>query len=402
MEELVQSWLDKNKNWFQLYALENLDLTTVDKWLRSNGKHICKCVKMDNNFPPWSSSTTKRNSISIPIIDRGGVKSTTTTTISNNVLLRQCDGVVSDQMNGVRAFTNNPNNNTDMTSKSEAPKKATASCHLNSSSCIIHNRKSTHLVHSDIHSHQLTSKYSFVEELKSDSDSGGEESDSSPSSTLQPPFSAPSSTLMNIAAANNISSGRSKKGGAGQSNGGGGLSTSSSGTQMRKFHSFHSSSDSSNNNSLNALKVLIKSKIKLPHTFNLNGSVVAADKMRQLKYNDDKSRQGVLLELIKDISNEMDLKRLTEKIITNVRLLLNADKASLFFACQNKGKLAAFKFDPHTGNKSSTIYSARNASAVNDFELEIPFDNSILATVAQTGRTINIPNVQKVRSLKLN
>ena len=44
MEQVVENWLNQNKDWFKLYAIENLDLNTVEKWLRSNNKKICKCV----------------------------------------------------------------------------------------------------------------------------------------------------------------------------------------------------------------------------------------------------------------------------------------------------------------------------------------------------------------------
>lgn len=166
--------------------------------------------------------------------------------------------------------------------------------------------------------------------------------------------------------------------------------SSTASASMRKYHSFHSADTS---NSLNALKFLIKSKIKIPHTFNL---ITVPEKMR-LKANSDKSQEfNVLLELIKDISNELDLKRLSEKIISNVKVLLNADKASLFFACRHRKKLASFKYDPHTGNRNSTIYSAKNSSLSSDFELEIPFDETILGNVALTGIPINIANIAKV------
>ena len=42
MELLVENWLNENRDWFKRYAIENLDLNTVEKWLRSNNKKICK------------------------------------------------------------------------------------------------------------------------------------------------------------------------------------------------------------------------------------------------------------------------------------------------------------------------------------------------------------------------
>lgn len=90
-EDMVQEWLDANKSWFQLYAIENLDANTVEKWLRTQGKRVCKCknpsaeTMMSNSFGDNMSSLGvsnvaaataaavargKRNSIGfIPVID---------------------------------------------------------------------------------------------------------------------------------------------------------------------------------------------------------------------------------------------------------------------------------------------------------------------------------------------
>lgn len=73
-EDLVQSWLDSNKSWFQLYAIENLDANTVEKWLRTNGKRVCKCKNpsaetMMSNSLGENVSRGKRNSIGfIPVV----------------------------------------------------------------------------------------------------------------------------------------------------------------------------------------------------------------------------------------------------------------------------------------------------------------------------------------------
>ena len=48
MEQIVESWLDTNKDWFKKYALENLDLNLVEKWLQTNKKLICKCNLNDS------------------------------------------------------------------------------------------------------------------------------------------------------------------------------------------------------------------------------------------------------------------------------------------------------------------------------------------------------------------
>ncbi|RNA40034.1 hypothetical protein BpHYR1_029005 [Brachionus plicatilis] len=42
-EKFVESWLNEHPSWFEMYVLENVDLNTVEKWLRINDKKICKC-----------------------------------------------------------------------------------------------------------------------------------------------------------------------------------------------------------------------------------------------------------------------------------------------------------------------------------------------------------------------
>lgn len=175
---------------------------------------------------------------------------------------------------------------------------------------------------------------------------------------------------------------------------------------IRKYHSFHTGVDQSS--SLNALKFLIKSKIRLPQALTHSHPLHTVAMTEKIKIKYDKSQQfsstsefKTLLESIKDISYELDLKHLSEKIISNVKLLAHAEKASLFFVCHNKQQLATFKFDPHTGIKNSAKYFAKNSQAYShsgaiDFELEIPFENTILGTVANTGMPINVTNVTKV------
>lgn len=92
---------------------------------------------------------------------------------------------------------------------------------------------------------------------------------------------------------------------------------------MRKHHSLSSSNSVGN---LNLLKYLIETKIKLPMHLNQH---FYTEKLRLTseKLNDT----DFLLEHIKEISYELDLNTLSEKILGNIKFLLNADQASLFF-----------------------------------------------------------------------
>jgi len=66
MELLVENWLNENKDWFKQYAFENLDINTVEKWLRSNNKKICKCNTSNNINSNASNTNLDKNDDDIP------------------------------------------------------------------------------------------------------------------------------------------------------------------------------------------------------------------------------------------------------------------------------------------------------------------------------------------------
>lgn len=158
---------------------------------------------------------------------------------------------------------------------------------------------------------------------------------------------------------------------------------------MRKHHSLSSSSNSISN--LNLLKYLIETKIKLPLHLNQH---LYTDKLKLTseKLNDT----DFLLQLIKDISYELDLNTLSEKILGNIEFLLNADKASLFFVCHSRKCLASFKYDSHAGLNEHFKSKLNEDFSTQFFEMEVPFGQTILGHVAQTGNTINIKNIKQV------
>ena len=162
---------------------------------------------------------------------------------------------------------------------------------------------------------------------------------------------------------------------------------------MRKYHTFYACDSTA---SLNILKILIESKIKFPT--HANSVTSLTDKLRMKR--EKKNESEFLLELVKDISNELNLKSLSSKIINNLKVLVNAEKASLFFVCHSRKCLASFKFDPHAGVWDPTKFTSSTALSYdtlsNDFDMEIPFGNTLLGIVAESGNIINIPNASKV------
>ncbi|XP_071483649.1 dual 3',5'-cyclic-AMP and -GMP phosphodiesterase 11-like isoform X3 [Diadema antillarum] len=104
--------------------------------------------------------------------------------------------------------------------------------------------------------------------------------------------------------------------------------------------------------------------------------------LNELKQLDDRA---VLIELVKDIANELELSTLCHKILQNVLILTKADRGSLFLV-RGKGTekccLATKLFDVTI---QSTVEQARE-------EIRVPWRKGIVGYVAETGETVNIAN----------
>ena len=76
--------------------------------------------------------------------------------------------------------------------------------------------------------------------------------------------------------------------------------------------------------------MLISSKTRLPRYTSIDEEL-----KRQLRMANERD---FFLEIVKDISHDLDLKSLTTSILINIGILLDADRASLFFVEGAKGK----------------------------------------------------------------
>uniref|UniRef100_A0A8D8VUM6 Phosphodiesterase n=2 Tax=Cacopsylla melanoneura TaxID=428564 RepID=A0A8D8VUM6_9HEMI len=97
----------------------------------------------------------------------------------------------------------------------------------------------------------------------------------------------------------------------------------------------------------------------------------------------------LFMELIKDISNELDIDVLCHKILVNVGLLTRADRGSLFLAkgSPDNRYLVAKLFDVTVDTElDEAVQKARNE------ELTIPFGVGVAGTVAQNKEIVNIKN----------
>ena len=105
----------------------------------------------------------------------------------------------------------------------------------------------------------------------------------------------------------------------------------------------------------------------------------------------------LLMELIREISNELDVQRLSHKILVNIGILTNADRCSLFLAEGSKDNriLVSKLFDV---TSDSTLESTLRDN--NDKVYTVPFGIGIAGYTAQTGETINIKNAYEVSEVQ--
>ncbi|XP_061464364.1 dual 3',5'-cyclic-AMP and -GMP phosphodiesterase 11A [Rhineura floridana] len=138
----------------------------------------------------------------------------------------------------------------------------------------------------------------------------------------------------------------------------------------------------------NILSALLESRVNLPQY-----PPTALDYKRHLKEHNERQ---FFLELVKDISNDLDLSALSYKILIFVCLMVDADRGSLFLveggAGGGKKSLVSKVFDVHAGTPLLPCYSAENSN-----EVQVPWGKGIIGYVAQHGETVNIPDAYQDR-----
>jgi len=138
-------------------------------------------------------------------------------------------------------------------------------------------------------------------------------------------------------------------------------------------------------NSVHILSVLIQSKIRLPRYPSKD-----IDKKREERHDNEMS---FFMDIVKDISNDLDLHSLSEKIVTNVAVLTDADHASVFVVegkNNNKPSLVSKLFDVHSGTQIMPTNTPNNC-------MRVPWGKGIIGYVAEHGDTVNLIQANKVR-----
>lgn len=136
-------------------------------------------------------------------------------------------------------------------------------------------------------------------------------------------------------------------------------------------------------NSIHMLSLLIESKVHLPRC-SLRQSVTSKRKMLKVK-----GEPEFFLSMVRDISTDLDMKCLSQKVVDNLTVLLDADGASLFMVAGPKGRqtLVSKVFDVHSG-VSKFLLSLKGGTA--DSEVQLPWGVGVIGQVAESGETVNL------------
>lgn len=134
------------------------------------------------------------------------------------------------------------------------------------------------------------------------------------------------------------------------------------------------------------LSALLESRVNLPQY-----PPTAIDYKCHLKKHNERQ---FFLELVKDISNDLDLTSLSYKILIFVCLMVDADRCSLFLverAAAGKKSLVSKFFDVHAGTPLLPCSSTENSN-----EVQVPWGKGIIGYVGEHGETVNIPDAYQV------
>ncbi|XP_032814404.1 dual 3',5'-cyclic-AMP and -GMP phosphodiesterase 11A [Petromyzon marinus] len=135
------------------------------------------------------------------------------------------------------------------------------------------------------------------------------------------------------------------------------------------------------------LSALLESRVSLPQYAS-----AAIDCKFRLKESNERE---FFLEMVKDISNELDLANLSRKILVNVCIMVEAERCSLFLV----------EGSPRKRTLVSRLYDVRASSAFlpcdrwgeTSSEVQVAWGSGIVGYVAEHGETVNIPDAYEDR-----
>lgn len=371
METIVETWLDNNPTWFKDYALRKLDIHTVESWLELNKKSICRC-KSKHQSPPRQCLDKKNpekenleKSVTFnPTIKKYTIKFSKSNNEANPVTNSQLTPSTRSSMTRSRSI-----NSCDTVDKSNLSLEK----YLNSSKKDLDNKfkapnfdidklQSPNIEQSNKpHGIQLCFNDKNIEILNSSNRLKSHESPSTPASNhLIYTSNEPNNMIsLNMVKRSNL-------------------------IAMRKYNTMIST------NSQSIDKILENSKQKLSKDIENHHLV---NPQKQLLAN-KKHDPEFLVEIIKDISSESDIKILSRKIVNNLELIVDADELTLYLVARN-GQISS----PQTNETNPTIFSYVTDKSSNSETMKVIVEmNYFIKRVIETGELLNIEDVQKVNN----
>nr|XP_022286259.1 dual 3',5'-cyclic-AMP and -GMP phosphodiesterase 11A-like isoform X2 [Crassostrea virginica] len=136
-------------------------------------------------------------------------------------------------------------------------------------------------------------------------------------------------------------------------------------------------------NSINMLSILIQSRVRLPRYPSKD-----IDMKKDLRMNNERE---FFLEIVKDISNDLDLRSLSQKIVANISVLVDGDAGSIFVV-EGRGtakpSLVSKLFDLHSGTHILP-------TSMEDGSITVPWGKGIIGHVAETGETVSLTDASQ-------
>lgn len=359
MEKIVETWLDNNPDWFRTYAMRSLDHRTVNDWIAQNKGDSTHGAK--ENHRPEQDGIEKLIHFK-PTLKKYTVKFASTE--QANQALNSAELFPGQQQRANRSQSLTTRTMQEYrTPQQQLPSKNRTMAKLKIPSLDVEsirhksNSPPNPQIKIEDEKHMFFIKDDTSEMLNNSNSNGLS------SNAIGPSYS-PNNETHNLISLNMVK--RSKL------------------IAMRKYNTMvpnthHQSLDEILTNTKQKLAMSLAAS-QVPLTLANNSS------------NNKKENPEFLVEVIKDISSELDLKLLSKKIVNNVKLMVDTDEVALFFVTRNSTQSTAFK---------STIYSYVNDKRADSEVKAIVETNYFLKRVIETGEFVNIKDVQKEKETNL-
>ncbi len=347
MESIVETWLEKNSEWFKAYTLRSLDIQTVQSWLKLNNENVCDC----------QTNATVSNGLHLLALSHKNKLDTEERSLKLKSSLKKCtvNFLQNEMKNSGKSISlhNRINRSKSFTTTHRADERRVPLVELS--------KKNGKFRAPNFEIDKINSKKSPMLEqciqLNLNDD---------PIDTDKELLTQNQSLSFNPQPNNLISLNMVKR---------------SNLIAMRKYNTIISSNSQSLDQILDSSKRRLFQNIA---NHQLNNQIKSTI---EKKYDPE-----FLVEIIKDISNESDLRILSKKIVKILELIIEADDVSLFFIERNRQSLTA------ANENNPTIFSYISDKN-SDSEMKAIVDNYFINQVVETGNTLKIEDVQKVGRL---